>query len=63
MTVAEKVDIVHKVLVEHELQKDVAREYRVRPLVVHFIIKKAQRIPDFLLELVAERDRKEEYRQ
>ena len=35
LTVAEKVEIVHKVLVGHEKQPEVAREFRVGPVTVN----------------------------
>ena len=31
LSLNDKVDIVHKILVQHEKQADVAKEYRVRP--------------------------------
>ena len=58
MTIAEKIEIVHKVVIEHELQKDVAREYRVKNGVILQIIRKVRKRPQLLDELVAERDRK-----
>lgn len=41
--VDDKVDIVHRVLVEHELVTDVAKEYRVSVGVVQAIVAKAQK--------------------
>ena len=58
MTVAEKIEIVHKVVIEHEFQKDVAREYRVKNGVINQIVRKARKRPQLLDELVADRDRK-----
>ena len=45
---SEKIDIVYKVLIDHELLKDVAREYRVGIMVVHRVVKKAQSNPRYL---------------
>ena len=41
LTVSEKVDVVHKILIEHELYKDVAREYGVRIGAVYRVVKAA----------------------
>ena len=39
LSVPEKVDVAHRVLVEHELYRDVAREFRVGVVAVHRVIK------------------------
>ena len=59
MSVSEKIEIVHQVLVDHELEKDVAREHRVGHLVVHLLVKKAQRNQHFIQELINQRERGE----
>ena len=56
MPVSEKVQIVHQVLVDQEMLKDVAREYRVSVPVVFQLVKKAREKPRFLEELIHQRD-------
>ena len=45
---SEKIDIVYKVLIEHELYRDVARELRVGIMAIHRVVKKAQSNPRYL---------------
>ena len=56
LTVSEKIHIVHKVLVEHELYRDVARELRIGVMAVHRVVKLAKSKPGFIEEVTAERD-------
>ena len=58
LTVAEKIEIVHKVIVEYEYQQDVAKEFRVSRYVVQALVNKARKNKDFIDELVAKRDLK-----
>ena len=59
LSITEKVDISHKVLVLHESQTEVAREYRVTTSCVCHIIRKSRSNSKYLEELMAERDGKE----
>ena len=52
LTLQEKVDVVHRVLVSHEKHADVAKMYRVRSSVVGQLLSKAKKKPAFLGELV-----------
>ena len=51
LTLANKVDIAHQVLVQLHMQKEVAKQYRVSQCVVSAIITKAKKSPDFLQAL------------
>ena len=62
MTVVEKVEIVHKVLVDHQLEREVAREHRVGVTVVHRLARKAGTNSNFLQELISQRDERMEKR-
>ena len=48
LTLNDKVQVAHKVIVEHHLQQEVAKEYRVSPVVVNQLIKKVMRNTSFL---------------
>ena len=52
MSVAEKIQVVHQVLVGHDFQKDVAREHRISNTTVSKLVKKAVKNKDFLDELM-----------
>ena len=52
LTVEEKVDIVHQVLVKHQLLREVAQLYSLSISYVSALCKKAERNPQFLKELV-----------
>ena len=54
MTVADKVNIVHKVIIQGHPNKDVAREYRVTASYVSTLVQKARKKPKFLSEMVQE---------
>ena len=60
LSVDEKINIVHKVLVEFEYQKDVAKEYRISIQTVSTLVSKAKKKPEFLRELWDKRSKKEE---
>ena len=62
LTVSEKVEIVHKVLVQHEKVLEVAREHRRGVGVVQSLVTKARNNPALLSELMASRDSKEQTR-
>ena len=62
LSVKDKTGIVHMALVDHELFRDVAREYRVGLVTVQRLVTKARAHPQFLAELVADRQLREEKR-
>ena len=47
----EKVHIVHQVLVEHQMQSEVAKEHRILSSRVSSLVRKAQKNKNFLREL------------
>jgi hypothetical protein len=51
LTLLEKTTIVHKILVLYEKQADVAREYRITPLVVQALTNRARNNRMYLREL------------
>ena len=55
----EKVDIVYKVICKNYVQNDVAKEFRVTPMTISRIMKKAYKNPKFITELLSSRDNKE----
>jgi hypothetical protein len=61
-TIANKIDIVYKVIIEHDKQADVAKEYRVRPGVIASLIHKSKKKPGFIAELMSNRDLKMQQR-
>jgi hypothetical protein len=52
LSIEAKIKIASQVLVEKELQKDVAKEHRVSPQVVNVLVKKVERSPNMLTELL-----------
>ena len=60
---AEILDIVHKVMVEYQTQKDVAKEHRLKPILVTALVKKARKNPKYLKAMLALRDEKETKRE
>ena len=62
INLTELVDIVHRNLVKHEHQKDLAREYYVVPSTVCQLVKKVQKSPKLLAELLAKYEEKEQLR-
>ena len=59
LTVAEKLEIVHKMLVGYEHQQDVAKEFRVSRQLIQLLVNKARKKKDFVDELIAKRDEKQ----
>ena len=51
LKVKDKIEIVYKVLIANELQKDVAKEYRISPKIVCVLIRKVQKDHKLLDEL------------
>jgi len=60
LSVDDKINIVHKVLVEFKYQQDVAKEYRISLNHVSQLVHKARKKPEFLRELWGKRSKKEE---
>ena len=60
LTASEEIDIVHKVLVEFKLVKEVAKEHNVRASKVNSLVQKARKKPKFIKEILQERDNKEQ---
>ena len=57
---SEKLDIVHKVLVEFKMVKDVAKEYRVTISTVNMLVSKSRKKPKLISELFDKRILKEQ---
>jgi xylose isomerase len=55
---SEKLGIAHKVIIDLEIQSDVAREYRVSNSRVSQIVKAAKKKPEMMREAVEEEDRR-----
>ena len=51
MTVAEKVEIVHEVIIRKCSHKEVAFEYQVKTCVVNVLVQRTRRNPKYLEEL------------
>ena len=51
LTPAEKVDIVHQVLVQHRMVKDIAKANRVTPMHVGMLVSRAKKNPKFIAEI------------
>ena len=58
LTVKDKIDICHRVLIAFEHHKDLAKQYRVSPFVVCCIVNKAKKNPAFLETLHEEEELK-----
>jgi hypothetical protein len=56
LTLNEKIDIVHRVLIGFEKHADIAREYRVAPSVVAMVIYRAKHKKEVLRELLNKRE-------
>ena len=54
LTVADKVSIIHQVVISKIYHKQVAKEFRVTPACVSMLVRKAQRNPKFLSEMVSD---------
>lgn len=59
---AEIADIVHKVVVGHHLQADVAKEHRLKPVLVSRLTIKAKNNPRYIHEILLKRDEKKQHR-
>ena len=59
LTLAEKTSIVHKILIKHEKQAEVAREFRIKPMTVQALTNKARNNRRFLQELREAKDDQE----
>ena len=56
LTITERIDIVHRVLIGHEKHAELAREHRVTAAVIGMVMTKARRNPKFLRALLEKRD-------
>ena len=56
----DKLDIAHRAIVSCEPQKDLAKEYRVSPVVVSLLICQVRKKPKYLAELIAQRTEKQQ---
>ena len=59
----EKVAIVHQVLVKYDSHKDVAYQFRVKPVVISLLVKKAKKNHTFIEELLAKDEKKDQTRE
>jgi len=62
LTISERIDIAHRVLIGFEKHSDLAKEFRVSPGVIAQVIHKAKVNKEFLSELLSKRDEKEHKR-
>ena len=62
MSASEIAEIVHKVIVKHHLQADVAKEHRIKPVLVCSLSMKAKKKTGYLKEILAKRDAGEQLR-
>ena len=53
LSTAEMVEVIHQVLVLKELQKDVAKEHRLKPVLVCQLVSKAKKNPKLAAEMIA----------
>ena len=53
LTLEQKYAVVHAVLIKHEFQADVARQFSMRPGTVSSLVTKARKKPKFLRELAS----------
>ena len=60
MTPSEKCNILHEVLVELKMVKDVSKKYRISTSRVNKLVHQAKKKPKFIEELFAKRDKKEQ---
>ena len=56
LTVQQKIQIVHQVLVEHQRQADVAAEHKISTKYVSALCVKAQKNKQFIDEIMSKRD-------
>ena len=56
LSLNEKVEIIYKVLVQHEKIQDVAKEHRIKANHVSFLSRRASKNPTFLRELFSADD-------
>ena len=58
LTLEQKLEIVHRALVDGEAQKDLARDFRVTQPVISSLVCKVRKKPSLLAELISERAKK-----
>ena len=56
LSLEQKYQVLHAVLIKHELQVDVARRFYLRPWTVSQLVNMAKRKPEFLRELTANQE-------
>ena len=57
LTLAEKIEISHKVICQNELQADIAKEYRITRAYVSMIVNRSLKNPKYIEELRGEATR------
>ena len=62
LSIGEKIKIVHEVLVQHRLQREVAVDYKVTVAEVCALSRKAMKNREFINELISRRDQVEQRR-
>ena len=60
LTIEQKLDIVHRAIVDCEAQVDLAKEYRVSQVVVSLLVCTVRKKPGHLAELIAQRAEKQQ---
>ena len=63
LTIAERIDIVHRVMIGHEKHSELAREHRVTAAVIGKVVIKAKKNPKFLKALLEKKDEKSQRRE
>ena len=58
LSINEKINIVHDVLIRQHYHKDIALKYRITKLLVRTLVKKAKRNKEFFNELRTKEDEK-----
>ena len=58
----EKIEIIYKVVVEQEKQKDVAREHRVTPARISQLVSKARKHKGFMAEILSTKETRQDKR-
>ena len=52
----ERIDIIHKVIIDKDRHSDVAEQYRVKDFVVHDLMKKVRNKKDYLRSFLESED-------
>ena len=59
LTLDEKLEVVHRILVDGEAQKDLAKEYRYSQAAISSLVCKVRKKPELLRELISARAKKQ----